>query len=72
LFLFTVSSCNVSGMWKEYDEDIDFACQTYKNKHKFFKNIFCYICNPPVTSGEISRIINITFLFLGVFNDFGI
>ena len=49
----TVSSCNVSGTWKEYDEDIDFACQTYKNKYKFFKNIFCYICNPPVTSGEI-------------------
>jgi hypothetical protein len=42
-----IDNCNVIGTWKRYDKDINFACNTFENDLKFYKNIFCYLCNPP-------------------------
>ncbi|XP_041357659.1 uncharacterized protein LOC121374619 [Gigantopelta aegis] len=41
-----VKECNMSGVWKTYDERIETACHSYKNVvHKRYWNIFCYLCN---------------------------
>jgi len=49
-----VSSCNVTGNWKDYDADIEEACLSYTSNYmdpsmgpfgERFKNVFCYICN---------------------------
>lgn len=49
-----ISTCNVTGTWKTFDEDVFNACEksdiftfppTMSNK-SVFKNIFCLICNP--------------------------
>ena len=42
-----VTSCNVTGTWRMYDSDLEFAC----NSSMFptfgvYKNIFCSMCNP--------------------------
>lgn len=60
-----ISKCNVSGTWKKYDADIDFACRIYDNKFYFFKNIFCHLCNPPddVTINEVISKCNATGLW---------
>jgi hypothetical protein len=42
-----IDTCNVTGTWKRYDKDINFACNTFENDLKFYKNIFCHLCNPP-------------------------
>ncbi|XP_071176205.1 uncharacterized protein [Mytilus edulis] len=43
-----ISTCNVSGTWETYDPSIEWACINYENFYGMFRNIFCYICNPPV------------------------
>lgn len=44
-----VSECNVTGRWKEYNEFIDVACQTYTTIFELdiftYRNVFCAICN---------------------------
>ncbi|XP_060074640.1 uncharacterized protein LOC132554350 [Ylistrum balloti] len=41
-------SCNVSGSWKTFDKSIKLACEsTYQLKFLEYKNVFCYMCNPP-------------------------
>ncbi|XP_063399101.1 uncharacterized protein LOC134683716 [Mytilus trossulus] len=47
-----INSCNISGTWKLYDSDIDHACQTYDHQFNYFKNVFCYLCNPPQHDGQ--------------------
>lgn len=41
-----IDRCNVTGLWRQYDADIDWACNNFIIPYKVFKNIFCYICNP--------------------------
>ena len=46
----TVSACNETGYWHDYDPDIENACHGYTSVyfteyHGVFNNIFCYICN---------------------------
>ncbi|XP_060573214.1 uncharacterized protein LOC132731112 isoform X2 [Ruditapes philippinarum] len=41
-----ISRCNVTGLWRQYDADIDWACRNFITPYKTFKNIYCYICNP--------------------------
>lgn len=50
----TVRQCNVTGMWKNYDADIENGCNSdFLDKYMFcesisrlfFKNIFCAMCN---------------------------
>ncbi|CAC5413171.1 unnamed protein product [Mytilus coruscus] len=47
-----IHTCNVTGTWLKFDKDIEFACNKFENKFKYYKNIFCYICNPPVIFQE--------------------
>lgn len=60
-----IRSCNVSGTWKNYDPDIDVACQTYDHEFYSFKNVFCYICNPPYNHGNRISRCNATGLWKG-------
>ncbi|XP_033737299.1 uncharacterized protein LOC117325290 [Pecten maximus] len=43
------TECNVTGLWTEYNRDIDWACRHYRNTYEYadtyYKNVFCYICN---------------------------
>ncbi|XP_033761048.1 uncharacterized protein LOC117342867 [Pecten maximus] len=40
--------CNVTGTWTYYDKDIESACSTDDMpRYKNYRNIFCFICNPP-------------------------
>ncbi|CAC5390475.1 unnamed protein product [Mytilus coruscus] len=56
----TIKTCNVSGSWITYNKDIEWACLNYNNKFLDFKNVFCYICNPPVKVEEVITDCNIT------------
>ena len=59
-----IKECNVTGTWTEYDPDVDIACQTYDNKcNKLFKNVFCYVCNPPQSTGRVLNSCNNTGLW---------
>ncbi|KAL5006687.1 hypothetical protein ScPMuIL_015493 [Solemya velum] len=51
----TIARCNVTGEWKYFDRDVDWACQNYDtgSTYAFFKNIFCYICNPPAQGIDV-------------------
>ncbi|CAC5393414.1 MTH [Mytilus coruscus] len=46
----TIKSCNVSGTWPDFDEDVVWACEklntTYLQSYRGYKNIFCTLCNP--------------------------
>ena len=42
-----INKCNVTGTLRQSDRDIDHACQTLKNPFPPYKNVFCYMCNPP-------------------------
>lgn len=44
----TYYRCNITGLWKTFDPDIQYACEsTYILTHRTkYKNIFCLICNP--------------------------
>ena len=43
-----INKCNVTGTWNVFDPDIEYMCKMYDNKFRVFKNIFCYMCNPPI------------------------
>ncbi|XP_069128563.1 uncharacterized protein [Argopecten irradians] len=68
------TTCNVTGLWREYNSDVEWACRhydnTYEHNYQYYKNIFCYICNTNDTtipscfwdfsySGESDRLIGI-------------
>ncbi|XP_076079200.1 uncharacterized protein LOC143049467 [Mytilus galloprovincialis] len=55
-----ISSCNISGTWQNYDHDIDVACQSYDHAYFSFKNVFCYLCNPPSDTGDLISTCNTT------------
>ncbi|XP_060074623.1 uncharacterized protein LOC132554334 [Ylistrum balloti] len=41
-------SCNVFGSWKAFNQAIKLACEsTYQLQFRQYKNVFCYMCNPP-------------------------
>ncbi|XP_033737300.1 uncharacterized protein LOC117325291 [Pecten maximus] len=77
------TECNVTGLWTEYNRDIDWACRHYRNTYEydftFYKNAFCYICNtyalpPPICivtpSQPPSTILNPIYItsFAALFN----
>ncbi|KAL5006914.1 hypothetical protein ScPMuIL_015720 [Solemya velum] len=49
-----IDRCNTTGKWTNYDGDIEWACQEYPHaqQFRFFRNIFCYICNPTVAGAD--------------------
>ena len=43
-----VDRCNQTGTWDTYDLAIEQACESmYTVSYRLYKNIFCYMCNPP-------------------------
>lgn len=42
----TISRCNMTGLWVNYDPGIDWACSNYYQHSGLFENIFCRLCNP--------------------------
>lgn len=52
---FIVDHCNTTGKWAKLDPDIEWACQNYPyaQDFRFFKNIFCFICNPTTVGGDV-------------------
>lgn len=45
----TIDTCNVTGMWGFYDDNVRHACEAYKSMVKYnkvgFNNVFCALCN---------------------------
>ena len=56
----TVGICNVTGLWPQYDEEVERACLSIEGRsfrvehdphwssespHGMYKNVFCAICN---------------------------
>ncbi|XP_052082507.1 uncharacterized protein LOC127720119 [Mytilus californianus] len=59
-----VHKCNITGTWTKYDSDVKTACETYNQKsYRFFKNVFCFICNPPRNQDNFISQCNITGLW---------
>lgn len=45
----TINQCNVTGYWSIYDASIEKAClSTYVLPYQHYKNVFCFMCNPPI------------------------
>ena len=45
-----ISKCNISGLWKEYDQYLEVACHSYMSLYmdglnSFYQNIHCLLCN---------------------------
>ena len=44
--VYTISECNVTGLWAEYNETVDKACNSYVDVFNMtYKNYFCMLCN---------------------------
>ena len=44
--LYTISTCNETGLWRVYNETLDTACQLFVDPFNFtYKNVFCFLCN---------------------------
>lgn len=46
---FSISMCNVTGLWKMYESHIEHACLVYRSlfhhEKYIFQNVFCALCN---------------------------
>ena len=43
---YTIDTCNVTGLWQTFDEDIKTACESFVDPfNNTYKNIFCLRCN---------------------------
>ena len=60
-----IDSCNQTGTWETYDPVIEQACESmYSVQYRWYKNIFCYMCNPPkVLTQKIIDVCNDTGLW---------
>ena len=44
--LYSISSCNETGLWHPYNKTVEAACNAYIDPfNATYKNYFCYICN---------------------------
>ena len=45
----TRNTCNVTGEWKSFSSEVEFACRSYKSEITYdtflYQNMFCIICN---------------------------
>ena len=48
----SITSCNQTGLWRQYDRHTEDACQSftqiyfsYELRRYIYKNVFCYLCN---------------------------
>lgn len=47
---FLINKCNVTGTWEQYNRNVEYACGKLNNPFPPYRNIFCYMCNPPKMS----------------------
>ena len=53
LINYSVSSCNETGLWLHYDENIETACTSFIDPFNLtYKNYFCYMCNTENTEAN--------------------
>ena len=53
---YTISKCNETGLWDQYDEDTELACNSFIDSYnRTYKNIYCYKCNQEKNSQNISK-----------------
>ena len=56
--LFAQRQCNTTGLWSEYDSQIEWACKNFNSyPYKGYSNAFCYICNPSLASTQDRTVI---------------
>ncbi|CAC5364699.1 unnamed protein product [Mytilus coruscus] len=48
-----ISECNKTGTWLKADAAVRHACELVDQPIGMFKNVFCYICNPPIGHKEV-------------------
>ena len=50
---YSISECNKTGLWTEYNEAIQLACDLFVDPFNMtFKNYFCFLCNTPDPGSE--------------------
>ena len=40
-----IDKCNVTGLWQQYDSELESLCTSYLSSYKGYKNVHCYLCN---------------------------
>lgn len=40
-----IDKCNVTGLWEEYNAEMESLCVSYISRYGEYKNIHCYLCN---------------------------
>ncbi|XP_053380877.1 uncharacterized protein LOC128549001 [Mercenaria mercenaria] len=73
---YSISKCNVTGTWREYDIHLETACHLYESKFEHetyvFRNVFCALCNGmslhTVTCEWFTTLKTDTFSFSGLLN----
>ena len=51
--IYTISKCNVTGLWSAYNETTDIACDSFVDAFNMtYKNYFCWLCN---TNGHLPK-----------------
>ena len=40
-----IDKCNVTGLWEEYNAELESLCVSYTSRYVEYKNIHCYLCN---------------------------
>lgn len=54
------SACNKTGLWKTYDSDVSWACNSLHLPNEIYRDQFCKICNPVRNFPSIRKACNIT------------
>ncbi|XP_069128645.1 uncharacterized protein [Argopecten irradians] len=58
------SECNKTGTWTTYNSDIELACHSvYRMNASVYRNVYCLMCNPPISNGDIISSCNVTGLW---------
>lgn len=58
------SHCNKTGTWTTYNSDIELACHSeYNVTSGVYRNVYCLMCNPPMSNGDIISSCNVTGLW---------
>ena len=40
-----IDTCNVTGLWQQYDPVLESLCTSYLSSYKEYKNVHCFLCN---------------------------
>lgn len=52
--------CNKTGLWKTFDSDVSWACNSLHTPDEMYRETFCTICNPRMNVPSIRKGCNIT------------